>query len=333
MKKAAVLSFSERGKALAQRIAQVLAAEYDACLVEPRGSLQDATGKLFETCDALVFVGACGIAVRAVAPFVVSKTSDPAVLVVDERGRHVISLLSGHIGGANELAIRIAAGISADPVITTATDVNGRFSVDAWAARNDMAIDSMELAKLFSAEILKRDLPLASDLPVEGKLPAGVTSAQTGDLGVFVSYKTTGPFERTLRLIPKCLHLGIGCRRGTEQALIAKVVRKTLDDHSIDPRAVADVSSIDVKADEAGLLGFANFLGVPARFYSAQQLQAVQGDFSSSSFVQNTVGVDNVCERAAMLSAGDGAALIIHKTAASGVTIAAALDNRRIRFE
>ena len=126
MKKAALLSFSERGKALAQRIAQVLAAEYDACLVEPRGGLQDATGKLFETCDALVFVGACGIAVRAVAPFVVSKTSDPAVLVVDERGQHIISLLSGHIGGANELAIRIAAGIGADPVITNCPDLGVR---------------------------------------------------------------------------------------------------------------------------------------------------------------------------------------------------------------
>ena len=99
MKKAAVLSFSERGKALAQRIAQVLAAEYDACLVEPRGGLQDATGKLFETCDALVFVGACGIAVRAVAPFVVSKTSDPAVLVVDERfAKEGIRLFVGPTG-------------------------------------------------------------------------------------------------------------------------------------------------------------------------------------------------------------------------------------------
>ena len=333
MKKAAVLSFSERGRMLAGRIAQILPADYEPYAVEPRGNLQELTGQLFGCCDALIFVGACGIAVRAIAPYVVSKTSDPAVLVADELGRHVISLLSGHIGGANELTIRIAAGIGADPVITTATDVNGRFSVDTWAAKNGMAIDSMELAKLFSAEILKRDLPLYSELPVEGRLPAGLELKQNGVLGAAVSYRIVHPYTHTLRLIPRCLHLGIGCRRGTSRELIAQVVRETLDEYGIDLRACADISSIDVKADEAGLLAFVQSLGVPAKFYSAQQLQAVQGNFSASAFVRDTVGVDNVCERAAMLSAGEGAALIIHKTAKDGVTVAAAQDNRRIRFE
>ena len=333
MKKAGLLSFSDRGRELAGRISEALSSDYETICVQPRGDLAEITAKLFADSDALVFVGACGIAVRAIAPYVVSKTSDPAVIVVDERGEHAISLLSGHIGGANELTHRIAEAIGAEPIITTATDVNRRFSVDAWAAKQGLIIDSMDTAKTFSAEILKRDLPLYSELPMEGALPAGLFYAQSGDLGVAVSYRTVKPFQQTLRLTPLCLHLGIGCRRGTSAEQIRHLVEETLKEYDIDPQAVADVSSIDVKADEEGLLAFAKELGVPARFYSAEELQQVPGDFSPSAFVQSKVGVDNVCERAAVNSAGEDATLIIRKTAADGVTVAAAQENRRIRFE
>lgn len=333
MKKAAVLFFSERGKALSERIAASLAGDYEVYSFSPSGDLKETTGRLFAECEAVIFACACGIAVRAVAPFVVSKTTDPAVVVVDELGRHAISLLSGHIGGANELTLRIASAIGADPVITTATDVNGRFSVDAWAAKNGLLIDSMELAKYFSAEILRRDLPVYSELPTEGELPPGIELAQTGDLGAAVTYRKIHPYLHTLRLIPRVLHLGIGCRRGTPQETIAQVVAETLEEYAIDPRAVAAAASIDVKADEEGLLAFARSWNIPAFFYSAQQLMQAPGEYTASSFVQERVGVDNVCERAAVLSAGAGAALIIRKTAANGVTVALAQEYRRIRFE
>ena len=333
MKKAAVLSFSERGKLLADRVAELLQTEYEAFTLEPRGQLQETTGQLFSNCDALIFVGACGIAVRAIAPYVASKTSDPAVLVIDERGQHVISLLSGHIGGANELTLRIAEGIGADPVVTTATDVNGRFSVDAWAAKQGLIIDSMELAKFFSAEILKRDLPIYSELPVDGALPAGLIFGQNGALGAAISFRQIRPFSHTLRLIPKCLHLGIGCRKGTNAEDLRQFAEETLAEYEIDVRSIAKIASIDVKAEEPGLLEFSRITGVPAAFYSAPQLQEVPGDFSASAFVQSTVGVDNVCERAAMRSAGAGASLLIRKTACNGMTLALAQENRRIRFE
>lgn len=333
MKQCAVLSFSERGGRLAQQIAESMAGEWEVSCVQPRGDLSEKAGMLFGSCDALIFVGACGIAVRAIAPYVVSKTCDPAVIVIDERGQHAISLLSGHIGGANELTKHIAAAIGADPVITTATDVNERFSVDAWAAKQGLLIDSMDLAKTFSSEILKRDLPLCSELTIEGKLPKGIVLGQSGDLGASVSYKTKDPFRNTLHLIPKCLHLGIGCRRGTPAEQIQSLVKKTLADHGIDVRAVKQIASIDVKADEEGLLAFARELGVPTVFYSAEDLQRLQGDFSASAFVQTQVGVDNVCERSAVMSAGKDAQLIIRKTAADGVTVAVALENRRLTFE
>ncbi len=333
MKKAAVLSFSERGSGLAQRIAACMSGEFDATCLRIHGDLSEVTGRLFPLCDAIVFVGAAGIAVRAIAPYVVSKTSDPAVLVIDERGQHVISLLSGHIGGANELTERIASAVGADPVITTATDVNGRFSVDAWAAKQGLAIDSMELAKTFSAAILQRDLPLYSELPVDGTLPAGLFFSQEGALGAAVSYRRIHPFHQTLRLIPGCLHLGVGCRRGTDAQALRRFAEETLEEYNIDVRAVVRIASIDVKQDEQGLLEFARQTGVPAVFYSAEQLRGLEGEFTASPFVNSAVGVDNVCERSAMLSAGQGGTLIIKKTADSGMTLALAQEDRRICFE
>ncbi|MBR6258633.1 MAG: hypothetical protein IKR21_00285 [Oscillospiraceae bacterium] len=134
----------------------------------------DFCGRLFSERDALIFVSAAGIAVRSVAPFIKDKRTDPAVICIDERGKNVIPLLSGHIGGANALALRIADHLGASPIITTATDVNGKFSVDKWAAENGFMIDNMKAAKAVSAAILKWDVPLCSDLPVKGELPPGV---------------------------------------------------------------------------------------------------------------------------------------------------------------
>ncbi|MCR4805265.1 MAG: cobalt-precorrin 5A hydrolase [Clostridia bacterium] len=331
-KKAAVLSFTPRGSRLANAAADILKEDWDVLCYMPKGELKDLTAHLFATCDALIFVSACGIAVRAIAPYVASKTSDPAVVVMDEGGSNVISLLSGHIGGANELTRMLAEGLGANPVITTATDVNGKFSVDAWAARNGMAIDSMELAKLFSVRILGEDLPLYSEFPIDGELPEGVYLAYAGKLGAAITFRTIHPFVRTLRLVPKVIHLGIGCRRGTEEQAIDKVVSEVLAEMDLDPLAVADVSSIDLKADEPGLLAFCASRGWKPRFYTADELMAVEGEFSASVFVKKAVGVDNVCERSAVLSAGAGK-LILHKTSQNGVTVAAALEDRRICFE
>ena len=127
----------------------------------------DFYGEHFRNKDTFISVGSVGIAVRHIAPYVRSKVTDPAVIVIDELGKHVIPVLSGHIGGANRMAERIAAMLGGEAVITTATDINGKFAVDEWAARQGMAISSMKTAKDFAAAILERDLPLKSDFPVK----------------------------------------------------------------------------------------------------------------------------------------------------------------------
>lgn len=324
--RAAVFCFSDRGAALAERIAELFPG---ARMVRPRGDLAARTAECFRECDALIFVGAAGIAVRAIAPHVAAKTADPAVIVADDCGRHVVSLLSGHIGGANRLTRQIAARIGAEPVVTTATDVNKRFSIDEWAARRGLSIESMDAAKRFSAEILRRDLPLASDFPVDGPLPAGVFPGAEGDVGAAISCYRKHPFAETVLLSPRIVHLGIGCKRGAGAEAIAAAV----DGLNLAPGAIVRAASIDVKAHEPGLLAFCRARGLEIKFYSAAELNVAEGEFTPSEFVKKTVGVDNVCERAAAVSAGPGAKIFIRKTRGDGVTVAAAMQDWRISFE
>lgn len=289
----------------------------------------DFYGHLFGTADAMIFVGSCGIAVREIAPHVHDKRTDPAVLCVDELGQYVIPLLSGHIGGANELAAKLAEQLHAQAIITTATDINRKFSVDAWAARNGFAISSMPLAKAVSAAILEHEIPLCSAFPIGTQLPPGVVAENDGELGIALTWNQSGPFEKTLRLIPKVLHLGIGCRRGTEQSAIEAAVQSVLNEYQIDERAVKCAASIDLKADEQGLLAFCESCQWPISFYSAQELQQVEGAFTPSAFVKSVTGVENVCERSALLGAER---LIVKKTALNGVTVAVAVEKLEVHF-
>ena len=334
---AVLFAFTQRGKATARRVDEALgggcALRCPARLAGDgfdayAGGLPDYVGSVFDK-DALIFVGAAGIAVRAIAPHAASKRSDPAVLCVDEAGRFVIPLLSGHIGGANALARRLAAALDATAVITTATDVNGRFSVDAWAAEHGLAITSMALAKRVSAEILTHDVPFWSDAMKPGRLPEGLVWADAGPLGICVSVRDLKPFDDTLLLVPRALYLGLGCRRGTPAEAVEAAIRKVLSENNLRAEAVAGAASIDVKADEAGLIACCATHGWPLAFYSADRLNAVPGAFSKSEFVRNTVGVDNVCERAA---AARGGRLIVRKTALNGVTVAVAEMKWGIEF-
>ena len=339
MKQIAIICFSDAGALLAKKIQIALnaqsvtvhsttpfAGKYSFIAHESvRADMYD----IFYQNDALIFICAAGIAVRLIAPFVKNKTRDPAVLVADDGGNFVISLLSGHIGGANALTRDVADIIGAQPVITTATDVAGRFSCDTWAAENDYALSSLSVAKQISATILKEDIPIAAERPLPSKLPEGLYEGNTGEHGIYIGIHKKEPFTNTLRLIPRVLELGIGCRKGTGKEAIAAAVEAVLGEYDIDVRAINRIASIDVKKDEAGLLDYARGLQVPISFYSAEKLRAVPGEFEESDFVKETVGVGNVCERAALY---DGERLLIKKTALSGVTIAAALKEWRISF-
>ena len=334
-----LFAYSRRGCETAHRIEALLTGDevlkftmekfQEPGFLPMRKPNRDFYGERFQTSDALVFVGSCGIAVRQIAPYVKDKKTDPAVICVDELGKFVIPILSGHIGGANELALRIAKAMDAVPVITTATDINGKFSVDAWAARNGFSISSMKTAKAISARILEEKIPICSQFPVKGNLPAGTAAATEGELGILLSYEKKQPFRETLRLTPKVLHLGLGCRRDTPKENIEHAVMQVFDRYNLDFGAVKCAASIDLKANEQGLLAFCEERRLPIAFYTAEDLNAVPGTFTPSEFVSSITGVDNVCERAAMAGADR---IIVRKTACNGVTVAVAEEYREVYF-
>ena len=288
-------------------------------------------------CDAIIFVGATGIAVRAIAPFIKGKAVDPAVLVIDEAGRYVISLLSGHLGGANVLARTAASLIEAEPVITTATDAESAFAVDTFAKENGFLLTDLRKAKEVSAKVLRGEkLRIYSDIPMErlvqrpARHEAELVPAQDIDRAdIVISYRTKLLNQATgIRLIAKRVHVGLGARKGVTQAEVAAAVATCLEDAGIDPRAVVALASIDLKKQEAGILAYSYESGVPFVTYTAEELRTVEGAFAGSSFVQSVTGVANVCERAAAFAAGRSghAEVLVHKTIHGNVTTAVAVE-------
>lgn len=300
------------------------------------------TKRQFDKADALIYIGACGIAVRSIAPFVKSKKTDPAVLVIDECGKFVISLLSGHLGGANALALEAAKLLGAIPVITTATDLHRRFAVDVFAARNGCAIGPMTAAKEVSAALLAGEpVGFYSDFPWEGELPEGLQRWEASDnqedglprAGIAVSIRQDcRPFPVTVQVIPRIVTLGIGCRRGKESSEILRIASRCLEEADISSEALEGLASIDLKKEEPGLLALAEEWKLPFTVFSPEELEQLPGAFSASSFVRSVTGVDNVCERSAVLGSGNGM-LIRKKTGADGVTTALAQRDWRIHFE
>lgn len=351
-------------------------------------STKEWAGKQFESADGIIFIGATGIAVRSIAPYVASKKTDPAVLVTDECGKFVISLLSGHLGGANELALQAAEALHAVPIVTTATDLEGKFAVDVFAKKNNCHIFRMKEAKEVSAALLAGEkVGFYSEFPWEGELPDGLvnccglrdenwisenepgTNVQNDNqiksasdlfhkVGIAVTiHKNCTPFLSTTHVVPQAVALGMGCRKNKEAQAVEKAAFTCIEENQIYPQAVACLASIDIKKEEPGLLALAEKMGIPFETFSSEELLAVKGEFTASSFVSRTVGVDNVCERSALKAAqdriclntgripernqtkpgtrrgGKHCRLIQRKQAADGVTAALVLADWRIHFE
>ncbi len=302
----AIAAFTRNGVKLALRLADFLDGEVFAPsrfnlnpINEP---LSVWTGKIFHEVRALIFVGACGIAVRAISPHVSSKLSDPAVIVIDETGKFVIPILSGHVGGANELARKIAGKIHAQAVITTATDVNNLLSVDEWAVKNDCVIENPAAIKHVSAKIL-----------------------DDNSVGVAVTCENIPvPFPVTLFLRPKVLVLGAGCNKGIAPEEFERDAKNFLDGAGVSMLSLKALASIDIKRDESAMKLFAEKNKIPFVTFTASQLQSLTGKFTSSQRVLEIVGTDNVCERACVFAAGEGAVLMRSKFVCENSTFALA---------
>ena len=315
------LAFSDRGEALANKLATETGGSVDRC---PKGGLQEWTNRNFTQAAALVYVGSVGIAVRAIAPPIQSKVVDPAVVVIDETGHYIVPVLSGHLGGANDLAKELSECTGGIAVITTATDRNGLFAVDEWAKRHGCTVANPDMIKHVSGKLVNGDdVIYYSDFPIEGAVPEGLKKGTREECDFQVSLNKIYTHATSLHLVPRVLVAGIGCKRGTPEEAIDTLFQEVLEQLHISELAVCKVCSIDLKANEPGLQRFAYHHGLEFQTFSAEELNKVEGAFSASFFVKNTTGVDNVCERSAVLGSGGGE-LLLPKTAKNGVTVALA---------
>jgi len=312
--------------------------------------LTEWTGEQMKEHRSLLFIGACGIAVRAIAPFLTDKLNDMPVLVMDEQGRFVIPILAGHVGGANELALSLAERMGSTPVITTATDLNHCFAVDLFARRNALHIVNKDgIAKVSSRILAGEEVTMAVE---EGHLreeeaqtlrgrrgsrktniPDGIRLVSTeAPVDVLVAPASYGQ-GRLLTLRPKEYVIGIGCKRGKAAEQIDQFVHKVLKESGISMEQVAAFVSIDRKKDEEGILWMSSHYGIPFVTCSAEELQQVEGNFHASEFVKSQVGVDNVCERAALRFSGPDGILITGKQAEDGITVAIAKRRWSVSFD
>ena len=287
----AILTVTDKGYELAEKISAVIGGQI-FCKGRDFERMKNFVDEIFTKFDALIFICATGIAVRMIAPHIVSKLSDPAVIVIDERGRNVISLLSGHVGGANDLTLKIAAQIDANPVITTATDVEEKFSADNFAARLGLIPVNKDAIKAVNSAILRGEK-------------------------IFV---TAG--NARLDFTPRNLICGIGCKRGTSIEKISRAVESSCLMINQPIERIKIFASVDIKRDEKNLIDFVKKLGREIKFFNADELneKVLAYKLTESDFVIKNIGVGNVCEAAALSVAHGKFAL--PKTKFDEVTVA-----------
>lgn len=334
-RKVYILSFTKRGADLGDRVCRFLldGGADSVCCTLPRFCEKDRqelptdkkqwVGDNWGKAD-FIFIGAAGIAVRYIAPWLKDKFTDSAVLVLDEAGQFVIPLLSGHVGGAVETARALSLFLDARCVVTTATDVNGRFAVDVFAKENGLVIMDKKSAKEISAAVLsgeKIGLYCESSCRLAGKewetdrkreVPDTIICSSPEEINrfSFLIWVTDRPdgvsdrtrksgYNKTLLVLATPVAAGIGCRRDTPFSILYEQFVQFMKEKGFDLRQVRAVASIDLKKDEEGLIRLADALGVPFFVYPADELAHERTESEPSSFVSSVTGVDNVCERAA----------------------------------
>jgi len=315
----AILSLTTGGSELSERLVNQLAG---AVSLHCRGTLRSAVEEAWPCYNALIFIMSTGIVVRTIAPLLTDKYRDPAVVVCDETGRFAVSLLSGHLGGANELARRVAHIMGGQAVITTASDVTGHTALDLWIRDLGLTVsEPSRLAGIMGKLVDRGFVTLHTDYPL-AQLPPDILPSddpQTADLLITVrsTDKGTG-----LILVPRALVVGIGCNRGTDARAIDNACTEVLTQHGLLPDAIRNLASIDLKQDELGLLAFAAGKGYEIDFFSSGQLNEV-ANVSESQAVLRATGAKGVAEPAAILSSGNNR-LIVRKVKCKDVTIAVA---------
>ncbi len=307
---------TEKGRFLAQRLCPL----YPSLRIVKFSA--GAVEKMWHGHGGFIFIMAAGIVVRTIASLIKDKKSDPAVIVLDEAGRFAISLLSGHLGGANTMSREIAGFLEGQPVITTASDVSGLPSIDIWARDNDLAIEDWRLLPGTATRLLNSGgLQVYTDIGI--LLPREfeeVSSPAMAD--ILITHRMRLPESQGLYLRPKDLVAGIGCNRGTTAEEIEAAVKKAFDDHALSFLSLCSVATIDIKAEEPGIRKFCGKYSFYIHSFTPEELNSVAGVLRSETVFRAT-GAKAVAEPAALLATGADK-LLVSKQKIGNVTVAAA---------
>ena len=344
----AILAVTHNGALLAERLAGSLEAEVDIFAKggrNPIGAkeyehLGQLVATLFHQYDGLVFILSVGIVVRVIAPHVRDKRYDPAVVVLDEQGSYAISLLSGHLGGANALARRVGEVVGAHSVITTATDVFKEPSVGLLSVKLNLAIEPFEQLKEMNAAIMNNDrvsffldssldnsityFSAAEELDIELIDMKELANMDKYDAAVVITDKELYMVKPYVLLRPATLAIGLGCNQGTTSAEILAALTDSCKKVGRSMKSIAVIITSGVKEDEIGVLATAQQIEVPVRFFKKNELQQCMnsGGLQTLAPADQMIELGNVCEAALM--AGKTDSLILGETKYPNVTVAMA---------
>ena len=284
--------------------------------VENTIQIEDFTTNInekFSQYDGHIFIMASGIVIRKIANLIGTKDKDPAVLLIDEGKHFVISLLSGHLGGANELTYSLANILKLVPVITTSSDVTGKIAVDTISQKLNAELEDLKSAKDVTSLIVNGQ-------KVNILLPKNVkiTDKNSADGFILVSNKKNIKYTR---IYPKNLILGIGCKKNTKAEDILSAIENCLDKNNLDIKSVKKIATVDVKENEQGLINAAKFLNLDLEIVSRDKIKKIQNQFEGSDFVEKTIVVRAVSEPVALLSSAGNGKFLVMKEKYNGITI------------
>ena len=329
--KIACFSFTDKGRRIGDRLESLSNDIYNIHHYENKkaeGGVKELLNRIWPEYDGLIFISATGIALRMINPYIQNKTIDPAVVVVDDMGIFSIALLSGHIGGGNDLAEYIGHEIGAMPVIKTATDNRGIESIDNFAKKNDYYMEDMKsITRITSMMVNGKTIGLYTE---DGKGINYDNIIIVDDLNniypridglIIVSSEilTDKNIEipKTI-LIPKNINIGMGCRKGVEAERIIKAVGEVFHKENLSTKGIKSIGTVEVKKDEKGIIQASKHFNCPMKIFTIDEIKEVEDKFEKSQFVKDTIGVYSVSEPTAYLLGGE---MIAMKSKHNGITI------------
>jgi cobalt-precorrin 5A hydrolase len=314
-----ILSVSSLGDILGEKLSRNFSSLYFSKDKIKAVGLNEITKEAMEKAKGIIFISSTGIAVRAIATYLKGKTIDPGVVVVDVKGEYAISLLSGHLGGGNELAIKVSKILKAMPIITTATDSLGVKAPDMIAKENNLLISDIKKAKDISAFLIEGKKVVFEDEDKIIDLPKGYiecTESSENLPKVKVTNKISG--SEALVLVRKNLILGIGCRKDVPKEKMLDFIRESLKEYGYREDSILKISTIDLKSKEEAILNISQVFSVPLEIHSRGEVRKIEHLFKCSDFVRKSIGVGAVAEPCVYLSGGE---IVVERISKEGMTL------------